>query len=158
MSTSDLTVGLIAGGAVVGGAMIGGLAQTAVAWRQRVHDRRERKRSQRVEVYRDALQLIYSIPGVFREGLPLDPANQKARVDAYASKVDLIRADLGMFAPRPIRELFNEVSDALFALRDWSTDPHPGGVYVDFQERFYKHVQPVARRLADAMAADADIR
>lgn len=159
MSASNLTIGLIAGGAVVGGAAIGGAAQAWVAWTTRTHDRKERRRRQKVDVYRDALRIGYSVPTVIREALPLDQVQQRARLLEFGARLAEIRADLSMVASLRVRDIFDEIPGALETMRKAGlANPDPEGVDVATQKNFEEHVHPVLRRLADAMAEDSDTR
>jgi hypothetical protein len=168
---SNLTVGVIAGGALIAGALIGGASQVLVSWSQHrhdreeqrllhLHDREERRRLAKANVYREVLRHLYSLPGLYIEATPLKRMDWEKLVADWGCMFDLLKADLSMFAPPEIRGLADDVRPAL-AMMSNASDDEPVGSSPDVEnvrKRFALHVQPVIQRLADAMATDADVR
>lgn len=158
---SNLTIALIAGGAVLGGATLGGAAQVVVSWRQRRHEREERRRSLRLTTYRALLHHFAGMVSLINEGIIQDDAGAAALLRKWTADYDLLRADVVLVGPAHVRELADEVQEAFGRMADsGDAEARREGEGADAwtRRRFEEHVWPAIKRLADTMAADIDLR
>jgi hypothetical protein len=159
MAVNGAEIAAISAGAAVLGAVVGGSVQLLVVWRQQVHERAERRRAQKQEVYREFLRLISGMPDLVARAMETDPDAVESLVrKEFTQNFDRLRADLSLVATRDVLDhVLNLWIACNKAFDDYRPQPEgPEDAPRTFGDLFADDAAELFDVTAEAMAKDAD--